>query len=115
GAEGVLLCVDLVTGKEVWRRDTQGDFAVPEAFFGVGSTPVLEDGLLFVQVGGQPNSGVVAFDANTGKTVWENIGEKSWAGQPMNGWAGDRKVMWNINDPAYAMMASYCSPVHTRG
>jgi outer membrane protein assembly factor BamB len=111
GAEGVLLCLDLVTGKEVWRRETQADFAVPEAFFGVGSTPVLEDGLLFVQVGGQPNSGVVAFDANTGKTVWENVGEKSWAGQPMNGWPGDRTVTWSINDPAYAMMASYCSPV----
>ena len=64
GAEGVLLCLDLATGKLVWRRDTQTDFAVPEAFFGVGSSPVLEDGLLFVQVGGQPNSGVVAFDAD---------------------------------------------------
>jgi len=111
GAEGVLVCLDLITGKEVWRRDTQADFAVPEAFFGVGSTPVLEDGLLFVQVGGQPNSCVVAFDANTGKTVWENVGEKSWNGQPMNGWRGDRTVTWSINDPAYAMMASYCSPV----
>jgi outer membrane protein assembly factor BamB len=111
GAEGVLLCLDLTTGKEVWRRDTQGDFAVPEAFFGVGSTPVLEDGLLFVQVGGQPNSCVVAFDANTGKTVWENVGEKTWNGQPMNGWPGERTVMWSINDPAYSMMASYCAPV----
>jgi len=111
GAEGVLLCLDLVTGKEVWRRDTQADFTVPESFFGAGSSPVLEDGLLFVQVGGQPNSGVVAFDANTGKTVWENVGEKTWNGAPMNGWPGERKVMWNTNDPAYVMMASYCTPV----
>jgi outer membrane protein assembly factor BamB len=111
GAEGVLACLDLVTGKEIWRRDTQADFMVPEAFFGAGSTPVLEDGLLFVQVGGQPNSGVVAFDANTGKTVWQNVGEKTWNGAPMNGWPGERKVMWNMNDPAYVMMASYCTPV----
>ncbi|MEI9896652.1 MAG: PQQ-binding-like beta-propeller repeat protein [Chthoniobacter sp.] len=111
GAEGVLLCLDLVTGKEVWRRGTAADFAVPEAFFGVGSSPVLEDGLLFVQVGGQPNSGVVAFDANTGKTVWENVGEKTWNGAPMNGWKGERLVSWNINDPAYEKQASYCTPV----
>ncbi|MDR3406416.1 MAG: PQQ-like beta-propeller repeat protein [Chthoniobacter sp.] len=111
GAEGVLVCLDLVTGKEVWRRETAADFAVPESFFGVGSSPVLEDGLLFVQVGGQPNSGVVAFDANTGKTVWENVGEKTWNGLPMNGWPGERLVSWNISDPAYEKQASYCTPV----
>jgi outer membrane protein assembly factor BamB len=111
GAEGVLVCLDLITGKEIWRRETEGDFAVPEAFFGVGSSPVLEDGLLFVQVGGQPNSGVVAFDANTGKTVWENVGEKTWNGVPMTGWPGERIVSWNINDPAFQKQASYCSPV----
>ena len=111
GAEGVLLCLDLVTGKEIWRRDTALDFVVPDAFFGVGSSPVLEDGLLFVQVGGQPNSGVVAFDANTGKTVWENVGEKTWNGAPMNGWPGERLVSWNPNDPAYQKQASYATPV----
>jgi outer membrane protein assembly factor BamB len=111
GAEGVLECLDLVTGKEIWHRDTQGDFAVPEAFFGAGSSPVLEDGLLFVQVGGQPNSGVVAFNADNGKTVWESVGEKSWNGQPMNAWPGERLVQWNINDPAFQKQASYCTPV----
>jgi outer membrane protein assembly factor BamB len=111
GAEGVLLCLDLASGKQVWRRDTAADFAVPEAFFGVGSSPVLEDGLLFVQVGGQPNSGVVAFDAETGKTVWENVGEKTWNGVPMTGWPGDRTVSWDVNNPAYDKQASYCTPV----
>jgi outer membrane protein assembly factor BamB len=111
GAEGVLLCLDLTTGKEIWRRETAADFAVPESFFGVGSSPVLEDGLLFVQVGGQPNSGVVAFDANTGKTVWQNVGEKTWNGVPMTGWPGERLVSWSINDPAYQKQASYCTPV----
>jgi outer membrane protein assembly factor BamB len=111
GAEGVLLCLDLLTGKQIWRRETAADFAVPEAFFGVGSSPVLDDGLLFVQVGGQPNSGVVAFDARTGRTVWENVGEKTWNGVPMTGWPGARTVAWDINNPAYEKQASYCTPV----
>ena len=63
GAEGALICLDRKTGKSVWARQTLKEFDVPEAFFGVGSSPVLEDGRLIVQVGGQPNSGVVAFDA----------------------------------------------------
>ncbi len=111
GAEGVLLCLDLVTGKKVWQRSTSVDFDVPEAFFGVGSSPILEDGLLIVQVGGQLNSAVVAFDAATGKTVWEKGGEKNWNGVPMTGWPGSRIVEWNRNDPRFEKQASYCTPV----
>lgn len=105
GAEGVLLCLDLETGKIRWRRDTSKNWTVPAAFFGVGSTPVLEGNLLLVMVGGQPNSGVVAFDAETGKTVWESVGEKNWQGQPMIGWPGEPKVRWQ----AWEKQASYAT------
>lgn len=111
GAEGVLLCLDLVTGKKVWQRDTAKDFDVPEAFFGAGSSPILEDGLLIVQVGAQLNSGVVAFDAATGKTVWQNVGEKTWNGVPMTAWPGSRTVTWSRTDPRFEKQASYCTPV----
>ena len=107
GAEGKLTCLDLATGAELWQRDTAHDFEVPEAFFGVGTTPILEGGRLIVMVGGQPNSGVVAFDPETGKTLWESVGEKNWQGQPMLGWAGDRKVDWR----RWEKQASYSTPV----
>ena len=54
GAEGVLLCLKLEDGSVVWRRDCQKEFNVPEAFFGVGSTPILDGDRLLVMVGGQP-------------------------------------------------------------
>jgi outer membrane protein assembly factor BamB len=107
GAEGKLLCLNLDTGKLVWQRDTAKDWEVPPAFFGVGSTPVLEDGLLYVMAGGQPNSGVVALDAATGKMVWENVGERTWSGLPMTGWPGEPKVKWQ----RWEKQASYSSPV----
>ncbi|HTA29481.1 MAG TPA: PQQ-binding-like beta-propeller repeat protein [Candidatus Cybelea sp.] len=107
GAEGKLTCLDLQTGKLVWQRDAAVDFHVPEAFFGVGSTPILEDGLLIVMVGGQPNSGVVAFDPGTGKTVWESVGQANWDGAPMTGWPGEQKVRWQTWDK----QASYSTPV----
>ena len=109
GAQGKLLCLDLATGKRVWERDTQKDWNVPEAFFGVGSTPILEGNLLIVMVGGQPNSGVVAFDAATGKTVWESVGEKNWQDQPMHGWPGERTVDWKRM--RHDKQASYATPV----
>jgi outer membrane protein assembly factor BamB len=111
GAEGVLLCLDLASGKRVWQRNTLSEFNVPEAFFGVGSTPILENGKLIVMIGGQPNSAIAALDPATGKTLWENGGEKTWNGAPMIGWPGERTIQWNPNDPAFEKQASYCSPV----
>jgi outer membrane protein assembly factor BamB len=107
GAEGRLICLDLETGKLVWQRDTAAEFKVPEAFFGVGSSPILEDGLLIVMVGGQPNSGVVAFDAQSGRTVWESVGQSNWEGVTMTGWPGEPKVHWQTWDK----QASYSTPV----
>jgi len=107
GAEGKLICLDLATGKLVWQRDTAADFTVPNAFFGVGSTPILEEGLLIVMVGGQPNSGMVAFDARTGKTVWESVGQANWEGVYMTAWPGERRVHWQ----PWEKQASYSTPV----
>ena len=106
GAEGKLLCLDLATGKVIWQRDTARDWEIPSAFFGVGSTPVLDGGLLFVMVGGQPNAGVVALDAATGRTVWENVGENSWKGAHMIGWPGEPVVRWQ----RWEKQASYSTP-----
>jgi len=105
GVQGVLTCLDLKTGKPMWVRDTAKDFEVPEPFFGVGSTPILEDGKLIVMVGGQPNSGVVAFDAETGKTLWESVGKSNWDGAKMLGWPGDRAYRWTT----FEKSASYAS------
>ncbi|HRI15060.1 MAG TPA: PQQ-like beta-propeller repeat protein [Verrucomicrobiota bacterium] len=107
GAEGRLCCLDLESGALRWQRDTSKDFQVPDAFFGVGSTPILEGGKLIVMVGGQPNAGVVAFDPETGRTLWESVGEKNWQGQPKLGWPGEAPVQWK----AWDKQASYASPV----
>ncbi len=105
GAEGKLLCLDL-EGRLVWQRETAVDWNVPPAFFGVGSTPILEGGLLLAMVGGQPNSGMAALDANSGKTVWENVGQTNWEGVPMTGWPGERQVQWQT----WEKQASYSTP-----
>lgn len=107
GAEGKLLCLDLASGKKIWMRDVLADFnltkpgsGVPNWFFGVGCTPVLEGDLLITLVGGQPNSGVVAFEAATGKTRWQNVGKNTWDGadtddpsEPKYKWTGDEQVV----------------------
>jgi len=77
GAEGKLLCVDLKTGKQVWMVETAKKWQIPEAFFGVGSTPLLVGKVLLVMIGGTPNGGIVAFHAETGEVLWEAVTKES--------------------------------------
>jgi outer membrane protein assembly factor BamB len=107
GAEGRLCCLDLETGKPVWQRETTKEWTVPDPFFGVGSTPLLEGDKLIVMVGGQPNSAVVALDPATSKTLWENGGQTNWQGAATIGWRGEAPYRWTGEEK----MASYSSPV----
>ena len=107
GAEGKLACLDLKSGKLIWERDTAKDWNVPEAFFGVGSTPILEGDRLIVMLGGQPNSGVVALDAATGKTLWESVGKSNWQSVITAGWRREEPYQWTGIEKS----ASYASPV----
>jgi len=88
GVDGRLFCCRSMDGKLLWEVDTGKEFGVVQNFFGVGSSPVVEDDLLVVMVGGSPpesqrvprgrlslvdpnGSGIVAFDKLTGKVKYK--------------------------------------------
>ena len=83
GANGMLRCVRATDGREVWRRDTWPDFGAPEGYFGAGSTPILVDDRLIVNVGGRDNAAVVAFSAADGKTIWQNVSDTASYSSPV--------------------------------
>lgn len=108
GVEGLLHCLRASDGKLLWKVDTAKKFGVIQNFFGVGSTPAIEGGLLIVQVGGSPEesqtappgqldlvkpngSCVVAFDKFTGKVKY-SLGDDlaSYAGPTLATIAGRR-------------------------
>ena len=105
GAQGRLVCLNLETGKLVWERETAKDWNVPAHFFGAGCTPILDGDLLIVLVGGQPNSGVIAFDAATGKTIWESVGRDTWDGCETD--FDGKPYHWM----GHEMLVSYSSPI----
>jgi outer membrane protein assembly factor BamB len=95
GAEGMLHCVRFGDGRLLWKVDTKAEFGVVQNFFGVASVPVIEGGLLIVQVGGSPpgseqepslslkgnGTGIVAFDKLTGEVRYKTTDElASYAG-----------------------------------
>src|SRR5262249_16830125 len=70
GAEGKLHCLKLETGQVYWKRDLRAEFKVPQDFFGVASTPLIEGDLLIVNVGAPGGPSGVALDKKSGKRVW---------------------------------------------
>ncbi len=92
GAMGQLRCLDLATGNPVWHRDTYQDYnskrpfrgEPPEGYFGIGSTPLVVDDKLIVNVGGdQADAGMVAFALKDGKTLWKSTNERAGYSSPM--------------------------------
>jgi outer membrane protein assembly factor BamB len=71
GAEGVLHCLNLADGGMIWQRRLSRDYQVPADLFAVASSPLVEGGMLILNVGGgAPDSGIVALDKGTGETIW---------------------------------------------
>ena len=70
GAEGLLHCLNLQSGRVVWKRDLRATYHVRQDFFGTASTPLIEGRLLIVNVGAPGGPSVVALDTLTGREVW---------------------------------------------
>ncbi len=74
GADGWLQCVRFQDGKDIWGFSIHKKYSIPENFFGVGTSPVVIDGKVLVNVGGK-EAGIVAFDAETGKEIWKSTSD----------------------------------------
>lgn len=70
GAQGQLHCLDVRTGRLIWKRNLAFEYNVPQDFFGTASTPLIEDTLLIVNVGAPGGPCVVGLDKTTGREAW---------------------------------------------
>jgi outer membrane protein assembly factor BamB len=72
GSEG-LFAFDF-DGALLWKKDLgpldAAFFAVPDAQWGVGSSPVIHEGVVYVQCDVLKNAFLAAFDAATGRELW---------------------------------------------
>ena len=95
GAEGVLHCLELENGRKVWSVKTHEKFGVRKGFFGAACSPLVEDGRLFLNVGGRDQAGLVAFDALTGRVLWTATDdEASYSSPAMATLGGRRQVLF---------------------
>ena len=95
GAQGVLHCLELESGRKVWSVKTHEKFGVRKGFFGAACSPLVEDGRLLLNIGGREQAGLVAFDARTGRVLWTATGdEASYSSPAMATLGGRRQVLF---------------------
>ena len=92
GAEGQLHAIDLASGKALWSVDTMKQFHVRKGFFGAAGSPLVEDGRVLANVGGDATNGIVAFNAETGAVLWTATNHEASYSSPVSATFGGRKA-----------------------
>ncbi len=83
GAEGMLTCLDFLSGKKIWQLDTKAEFHQGKGFFGMACSPMVEGANLLLNLGGQGGAGIVAFDKDTGKVAWKCANDEAGYASPI--------------------------------
>lgn len=75
GAFGHLHCVELETGKILWKKEVRKEFgATDEMKWGMASSPLIAQGKLIINPGG-PDAAIVALEPKSGELVWKTAGQ----------------------------------------
>ena len=134
GAMGHLHCFDAADGKLLWKHDLNAEYAIRMPIWGIASSPVVEDDLVIVQVGGAPEACIVAFDRKTGEERWKALEDRASYSAPividqagrrvLVCWTGDRVVglgpqtgelYWEHPFPPSRMVIGVSTPVFHNG
>ncbi|HTH46838.1 MAG TPA: PQQ-binding-like beta-propeller repeat protein [Candidatus Limnocylindria bacterium] len=90
----VLECLDARTGSVLWKHDLTAEYQLPPS--SLDASPLVDDRLLIVAIGGKPAAGVVAFDLETGREVWKALSEyATWSSPVIFSAGGVRQlIVW---------------------
>lgn len=91
GTGGNLFCLSLSDGEVLWQKNVLQDYQSPTGYFGAGSSPIIVDNKLMINVGGK-DAAVVAFDPKTGDEIWKSFDDRASYSSPIEMMIGDSKV-----------------------
>ena len=104
GAEGALHCLELATGKKIWNVDTKKDFGTDHGYFGMACSPLVEGGVVILNLGGSGGAGIVGFDQKTGQVRWKATEEGASYSSPVAAtFGGKRRVLVFARDGLVAL------------
>ena len=82
GANGLIECADVRSGKTLWVVDAKKQFRADQGFFGFACSPMVNGANLLINISGN-NAGIIALDINSGKLRWSVAKEKASCASPI--------------------------------
>lgn len=101
GTQGMLTCLNAETGEIIWQHRAHEEFDAAEGYFGSGSSPLIIDDSVVVNIGGRNGAGVVGFNLATGNVAWKTTDEPS-------SYAAPSSVMLNEKQHAVVVTRYQC-------
>ncbi|UCG57361.1 MAG: PQQ-binding-like beta-propeller repeat protein [Phycisphaerales bacterium] len=83
GSMGHLFCFDAARGDVIWNRDLNTEYKIRMPEWAIAAAPLVEEGLVLVQIGGRDNACLVAFDKVTGKERWRALDDRASYSAPI--------------------------------
>ena len=83
GAQGMVVCTDMTSGKTIWQVDAQKKFRAPNGFFGMACSPLIEGNALLLNIGGENGMGIVALNKINGKLLWKTLDDEASYSSPV--------------------------------
>jgi outer membrane protein assembly factor BamB len=94
---GILSAWNAADGKLLWREDFKNRFKKNQPYWGVSTSPIVDENRVIVHIGDDEKGSLVALDVKTGKGVWSQGNDGTSYSSPLVvEIAGVRQiVMWN--------------------
>lgn len=102
GATGHLHCFNASDGTVLWQRDLLDQYKIRMPNWGIAASPIIEGELIIVQIAGEGNACICAFDKTTGAERWKALPDDASYSAPiiieqvgqrvLMCWTGDRAV-----------------------
>ncbi|MEX0714386.1 MAG: PQQ-binding-like beta-propeller repeat protein [Pirellulales bacterium] len=134
GSMGHLFCLDAADGKVLWKKDLNQEYGIRMPIWGIAASPLIEQDLVIVQIGGADDACLVAFDLATGEEKWRALADEAsyaapilieqagrrvlvcWTGESVAGLnPGSGEVYWRHPFPPKNMVIAIATPVFDRG
>ncbi|HUY37056.1 MAG TPA: PQQ-binding-like beta-propeller repeat protein [Pirellulales bacterium] len=93
GAMGNLFCFDAAKGDVLWERDLNTQYKTRMPIWGIAASPLVEQGLVIVQIGGADGACLVAFDVKTGEERWRALDDAASYASPIMVEQAGRRVL----------------------
>ena len=106
GANGTLTCLELTTGKLLWKRETLPNPEQQNLLWGMSGSPLVVDGHVMVTPGAGEGASAVSYSLETGEEAWRSGDDRAAYSSPVQSQICDEHQLLSFNGAglrAYAM------------